>query len=491
MAKLTQAAKVGAFVLVSAAGAYAVYRVVAKDVGIGSGYVVHGYLDDATGIANHSRVTIAGIPVGSIESIKLENGKARVDIRMNGDVPLFDDATMGKKSSSLLGENVIVLSAGAKEPKLKDGDEVHVVPEDGSIDDIKKNVNDVAKLVKQVAEQLAKSVGTEQGGQNIRDILQNLADATDALNKTIRENREQIKETLAAVDRIASRGEPQIAAVLENIRALTEDIKNITAGMNGRGGNATGAELRDTIDHVDSASKSLQSALEHIDHVADRLDKGEGTMGRLSKDDALINEVQGVAEGVNDIVGPIGRLQAVVGLRADYNFLANTVKSYVEVRLQPREDKYYSIELINDPRGRTTFTQTDVDTTNPNDPAHYRTITTTTTDAFRFSFQFARTLGPFTGRFGIKESTGGMGLDIHLFNKRFEIVNDLFGFGEEVQPRYRVYISYQFINRLWLLGGVDHLFLANRRDYFVGLMLRFTDDDLKAILPFAPTGAVR
>ena len=34
-------------------------------------------------------------------------------------------------------------------------------------------------------------------------------------------------------------------------------------------------------------------------------------------------------------MGGIGRLQTVVGLRTDYNFLANTVKTYVELRLQP------------------------------------------------------------------------------------------------------------------------------------------------------------
>jgi phospholipid/cholesterol/gamma-HCH transport system substrate-binding protein len=159
------------------------------------------------------------------------------------------------------------------------------------------------------------------------------------------------------------------------------------------------------------------------------------------------------------------------------------------LRLQPTEDKYYEIELINDPRGLTTITDTSVDTTNPNEPAHYRTIATTTTDAFRFSLQFAKRLGPFTGRFGIKESAGGIGLDIHLLQDRFEIVNDLFGFSEETQPRYRVYISYEFIKRLWLYGGVDHLFLPTLRDYFLGVQLRFTDDDLKTILPFSGSTA--
>jgi phospholipid/cholesterol/gamma-HCH transport system substrate-binding protein len=484
MAKVTQGAKVGAFALVTAVAAYAVYHTVSKDYGGSNGYVVHAYLPDASGLAQHSRVTIAGIPVGTIESIRLENGRARVDVRVNKDVDLWKDGTLGRKSSSLLGEYVIVLTPGTKEPHLKDGDEIQVMPEEGNIDDIKKDVGEIAKLVKEVAKQLAASVGTDQGGQNIRLILQNLADATDALNKTVRENRETIKATLERIDRITAQNEVPIQKITENLKEITDDVKTLTAAINGKG-NGTGAEIKDTIDHLDKSSQSLESALSHIDHVADRLDKGEGTLGRLSKDETLINEVQSVAEGINNIVEPISRLQTIVGLRSDYNFLANTLKNYFELRLQPREDKFYMIQLINDPRGKTSFSQVDVETTNPNEPARYRTLTTTTTDAFRFSLQIARQLGPFRGRFGIIESTGGVGLDIILFNDRFEIVNDVFGFGEQAVPRYRVNVSYQFINRLWLLGGVDNVFVPGLRDYFVGLQLRFTDDDLKGILPFA------
>ena len=64
-------------------------------------------------------------------------------------------------------------------------------------------------------------------------------------------------------------------------------------------------------------------------------------------------------------------------------------------------------------------------------------------------------------------------------------MQDLFGFGEEIQPRYRVYVAYEFVNKLWLLGGVDHVFDSTLRDYFLGLQLRFTDEDLKTVLPFA------
>lgn len=489
MAKWTQSAKVGAFFTGAVVAGYAVYSTLGgAKVGSGRGYTVHGYIKDATGLANHSRVTIAGIPVGQIEKIYLEDGKARVDVRMLGNVKLYEGATLGKKSASILGESAIVLTPGMEgSAELHDGDEVHSIIESPTTDQIMTDVARIADRIKVVSEQLAGAMGTEKGGSDMKRILANLADATEALNETVRENRISVRQTLEHVNRITGEGEPKIAAILDNVRAITSDVRVLVSPTDGKGGSG---ELRQTIERVNRASASLESALAHVDAVAGRIDRGEGSIGRLTKDESLVTEVEGVAEGIGDYVDGIRRLQTVVGLRSDYNFLAGTIKNYVELRLQPREDKYYVIELINDPRGRTTFTQTDVDSTNPNDPAHYRTVTTQTTDAFRVTVQFARrvNLGEgfgLTARFGIKESTGGLGLDAHLLNGRFEVVNDVFGFGEGTSPRYRLWLGYEFLKKVWFIGGVDNVLLAERRDYFMGLQLRFTDDDLKTILPFA------
>jgi phospholipid/cholesterol/gamma-HCH transport system substrate-binding protein len=245
--------------------------------------------------------------------------------------------------------------------------------------------------------------------------------------------------------------------------------------------------VRQIIDKVNRASDNLETTLDNLNTVSERLERGEGTLGRLTKDEHLINEVEGVAEGIGEFIGGVSRLQTIVLLRTDYQFLSSTVKSYVELRLQPREDKYYVVEIVNDPRGLTRFEQIDVDTTNPNDPPHYREVRTVTSNAFRFSLQFAQSFGPFTGRFGIKESTGGAGLDLLLFEDRFELRQDLFGFGEVVIPRWRISLGYEFVPRLWLLGGVDDILNPTRRDYFVGLQLKFNDQDLKGILPFVPS----
>jgi phospholipid/cholesterol/gamma-HCH transport system substrate-binding protein len=79
-----------------------------------------------------------------------------------------------------------------------------------------------------------------------------------------------------------------------------------------------------------------------------------------------------------------------------------------------------------------------------------------------------------------------LGLDIKVIKDRLEINTDIFNFGRQIWPRIRVRAGFELVKRFWLLAGIDNA--ANiGRDYFVGLQLRFDDEDLK---PLIPLGAV-
>jgi phospholipid/cholesterol/gamma-HCH transport system substrate-binding protein len=482
--RFTTAAKVGAFALVMVVAGLWIYRYVTKSGETAGGYVVFTRMKDASGIAKLGTVRIAGIPVGRVKSVRLDGEVARIDITMNKDVPLYEDATASKVASSLLGEFQLKLAPGSEgKRKLADGDEIKTAVEAQTPDDLMRQMSAIAADVKEVTAALRESLGSDQGKTDIQQTLRNLAQVTEALNETVRENRVAIHEIVVNTQQISQRSAPEIAAILENVRETTREVRELVSKEGAGPGEA--GEVRKIVESVDRASQSLESALKNVDDVTGRLERGEGTLGRLTKDEKLINEVEGAVENVGEFLGGVSRLQTIVSLRTDYQFLASTVKSYVEVRLQPREDKYYLLEVVNDPKGLTRIEQIDVDSTNPNDPPHYREVRTVTANTLRFSLQFAQSFGPFTGRFGIKESTGGLGLDVLLFEDRFELRQDLYGFGEVVLPRWRISLGYEFINRLWLLGGVEDILSDSRRDYFVGGMLRFNDEDLKTILPFA------
>jgi phospholipid/cholesterol/gamma-HCH transport system substrate-binding protein len=486
MGRFTTAAKVGAFAFVMLTAGILIYRFVSKASRAGGGYTVYARMRDASGVAKLSQVRVAGIAVGNVTSVKLDHDRARIDISVSPDIKLYEDAAISKVASSLLGEYYLAIAPGTEgRSELKDGDRISNVIEAQTTDDIMRQVSDISKDVKQVTQALAATIGTDQGREDIKTTLKNLAEVTEALNQTVRENRESIKSILSNVESITNKGAPEVEKILENVRVTTNEVRSLMAASDAGKPQSEG-QVRQIIEKVNRASEKLETTLKNLDTVTGRLDRGEGTLGRLSKDDHLINEVEGVADDIGDFVGGLSRIQTIVTMRTDYQFLSSTVKSYLELRIQPREDKYYLIEVVNDPRGLTHFEQVDVDTTNTNDPPHYREVRTVTANSLRFSLQFAQSFGPFTGRFGIKESTGGVGLDTLLLDNRFEIRQDLFGFGEVVLPRWRVSLGYEFVNRAWLLGGVDDILSGSRRDYFVGMQLRFNDEDLKSVLPFAP-----
>src|SRR5512142_873577 len=84
-------------------------------------YVVFAFFSDATGLTWKSRVQIAGIQVGEVESIGLQGDKALLAIRIKNDVVLHADACLYKTfPSALLPDALLEVAPGSPgQPALK------------------------------------------------------------------------------------------------------------------------------------------------------------------------------------------------------------------------------------------------------------------------------------------------------------------------------------------------------------------------------------
>ena len=91
----------------------------------GSTYTVYADFTDTGGLGSRGRVSMAGVQVGSIESIELDRDtfKARVTLSINSDVNNIpaDSAAM-IRTSGLLGEQYIDISIGGDLESLQPGD---------------------------------------------------------------------------------------------------------------------------------------------------------------------------------------------------------------------------------------------------------------------------------------------------------------------------------------------------------------------------------
>lgn len=481
-----KAARVGALVIVALIAAFVVYRLVDETSTRGEGYRVYALFNDASGLITKSRVTIAGITVGRIESIRLEGARARVDIVMDGDVALYEDASVRRVSASLLGEYLLAITPGTPtQRRLVDGDQIMVVEETPGMGDIMEDVGAIASSVRAVSAQLERSFGTDEAGQQMASALRNLSEALEAVNATIQANDEVVTSTLENVEAITADARPLLEAILRDIERITDEISDIVEENSDDIDQGVG-EVDDTIASIHRASEELEQVLADVGEITERTAAGEGTIGRLTSDEHLIDEVETSVEGIGDVVGAITRLRTIMELRSEYNFLANTFKNYFSIRLFPREGRYFLIQLIDDPRGRTTLSTTQVRRSPPpaGEPEFYEETRITTTEQLVFTVMLAQRVYFATFRFGILESSGGLGLDLNFFDDRLEFNADIFQFGQSQFPRVRLRVSFELVQSLFILGGVDDILNERTVDIFLGAMLRFDDQDLANLFPF-------
>jgi phospholipid/cholesterol/gamma-HCH transport system substrate-binding protein len=287
--------------------------------------------------------------------------------------------------------------------------------------------------------------------------------------------------------------------ILHDLRETTANIKEFSYALRGDGSelvsrlnelanNLNGVvndnkdNLKVTMENVREASKSAEMALTTIEEVARKIDRGEGTLGKLVTDDSMYTNIDSAAKGLSDYVGKVERIQTTIGFRTEYMF--PKYKSYFTLELKPKQDQYYIAELVSDPYAKYTRSTAVVN------PPGTAIVNETYEDKMLFSLEFAKRYGNLAFRMGLIESKGGAGGDFFAFDDKLKFSLDFWNFNSSEPHNERVHAKATvnaYLNQvLYLNAGYDNMLNVDRRAAFIGVGLRFTDDDLKYIMGSVP-----
>lgn len=493
--------KVGVLV-VAAAAAFGVFLqiVSTRQLSRSGSYEVYALFDDVLGLEKKSPVQIAGIDVGRIKSVELEDGKAKLTLEIDGNVRLYEDAAIEKVSISLLGDYKLAIEPGsASKSELKSGGQIRKVKSLSDVDAIVAEVREMSEAMRRLVAgapgepaPLERIVLDVQGSAAaarvvLEEVSRNIGDNTQKLDRIL-DNIDRfttdLKDISSGRDREFDRIVQDAQAISSSLRRTSENLDRIISGQKEEDIQESVKSLRQTLD-------GMNRAIEHIASISQKVDEGTGTVGKLVNDPNVHQQVEEAAEGVNSLVGGLARLQTWVNLRSELQFRTGATKNYVQFILQPKEDKAYIFEVVDDPRGVRETVVEDVETTSPENGRQFqfRTRRTTTVEGLNFSLMFMKRFYWLGLRFGIIEGTGGVGVDFHFLDNRLEFLFDLNRFGEEARhPRMKGLALIEVVPHVYVHGGVDDPFNAGTVDYFIGLGVRFNDEDLKTLI--TATGGV-
>ena len=117
----------GLFVMLGIA-AFAYQAVTLGEINVSDkgGYTLHAKFNSISGLRVGSVIEAAGVRVGTVTGIKFDpdNYQAIIDLRINNEVPVQQDAIASVRTQGIIGEKFIKISAGGFPELLKDGDEI-------------------------------------------------------------------------------------------------------------------------------------------------------------------------------------------------------------------------------------------------------------------------------------------------------------------------------------------------------------------------------
>lgn len=424
--------------------------------GLGSSKGAFFYMDDASGLVKNSNVRMAGIPVGMIKDIKLENGVARVEVVLKGDTPLSKSARVEIRPNGILGDKFVEIIAGdPRDPPLRSGDQILVVDDRASVDRLIGEISKITKSVAQVAENI--KAATE-------------GDKEKPLGRII-DNIEKITNDLAD---LSSERKDDIGQVISNLRETTDTINELITDDSPEGFKAAWKDALKSL-------RRIEGSLKNVEEITGKINRGEGTIGKLVNDETTVEELNTAISGINNLLDTSNKLQTSFDYHGYYLANSSEAKSFLTLRLQPGVDRYYELGLVDDPGGTLERTRTKTTTggveTNTVEEKRFQ-------DRIKFNALFAKNFWDLTVKGGIMENSGGVGIDYFFLKKNLRFSVDAFDFAN---TNVRASVRYNIWSGLYVTGGGENLASkTGNSSAFVGAGLFLTNDDLKLLLTKMP-----
>ena len=412
--------------------------------------------DSASGIIKGSNVKMAGIKVGVIDDIVLENGQAKVILRLKGDTPVRISSIARMKSDGILGDKHVEITPGIlTDPMLPSGEPFKVVESGGGLDDVVGEVSKVAKTVADLAV-ILKNAASGEGDNTtpIGRIVLNLENLTKDLSDISGQNKEQINQIVDQVNRITG--------TLDGF--INDDTPD--------GFKAAWQKAIDGLSRLDETMKN-------VEEISSKINDGEGTLGKLVNDDTTVNSLNTTLEKAGDFFGGVSSMETSLNFHSEYLSKSELMKTHLSVKLQPGLDRYYELGIVDDPAGVTTERESSTEsggvTTN-------KKTTTTNMNSFKFTALFAKNFYDFTVKGGLIESSGGLGFDYYLFKRRMRVSVEAFNFRD---TNVRAFARYSVFNGVFITGGGEKILDSDSAEGFIGAGIFLTNDDLKSLVGFA------
>ena len=259
-------------------------------------------------LQSSNAIKLNGVQVGQVKKTELlqsRGNKVLVTLEINKEI-IVTQGTKTMLTSELLGGSALVLEIASGAKRLQQGDTLLADSEKGIQALLQEQALPVVKNADSLIINLNRVVKQfDQTGYALNKLLATADKTALGINATIDQNRQAIAATLANVNALSAsliETEKSIKPILGNLLTTTDSLKALRIGQ--------------TLAQANAAVATLQKSLT-------ALEQGQGTAGKLLKDQALYDNLNRTIVSVNKLMT---------------NFRQNP-KRYVNISVFSKKDK--------------------------------------------------------------------------------------------------------------------------------------------------------
>ena len=251
---------------------------------------LYAIFDDAAGLPQGTPVMYNGFKIGKVMTVSLtSDSPARVcaAIAINEDMDIPKDSHFELSTKDMLGGLVIHLRLGEAKQLAKNKDTLQsfLIPAftDG-LGDVMVQLSSIMSSVDSIALELKGIVSSKEGSSSLKIIFENLENSTTELNQLMSQNRAKfghIVDNLNQLTTTLNEETPQLQSIIDNFDQISDDIAK-----------------------ADVAKVILEAnqTIEQLSLIVEKIQKGEGDIGKLVNNEELYNNLALTTENLNKLL---------------------------------------------------------------------------------------------------------------------------------------------------------------------------------------------
>ncbi len=252
---------------------------------------ISAVFDRGDGISRGSLVNIRGVKVGSVSSVVLTpENRVRVTMQLNNkDIQIPDNSIAHLTSLGIVEGKSIVIHLGDSETYLEYGDEIQGEYIEGVTevlgtrgedlaDDVGKSLDELNRFLVQLNATLDDDARASVGQtlQNADRAMKNIADIIDQKQDDIDQAIGAASRTLSQLDTLAADSRPKVDSLLQSLEENVAELSRVR--------------------------EELEAASVNLNEILDKINRGEGTIGKLVNDDAVYNNLEELSKELSELV---------------------------------------------------------------------------------------------------------------------------------------------------------------------------------------------